>query len=310
MKIYLSFAIRWTGWMIHALMLAGCAKLVQEQVTMPPRDLSATVQSLSIKPFASSPYGARLAEELRNQLANEGYIQVSSQAGEAALSGTLILGRVNYHEYTTRYQVEKKRNGRKYKTTERMYHLQKSLPVSVTYSVEKRGSTLGGNTFSTTYKQEWTGPSTAEARARADSDEAIILGQIKALARDIVEGISPHKELWSFKLQGASLMGGNDYLKAGIDYYTKGLYPQAEAYWSRVISEAKEPKEIAAAHYNIGVSKMREGQYEDAFKMFREADRLDPANSVYMDALVQVEKAGTGQQELTKRGMKPVNQPR
>ena len=82
---------------------------------------------------------------------------------------------------------------------------------------------LGGNTFSTTYKQEWTGPSTAEARAWADSDEAIILGQIRVLAKRIVEGISPHKELWSFKLQGASLMGGNDYLKAGIDGFALGL---------------------------------------------------------------------------------------
>lgn len=310
MIIHASIAGRYIGLAFSALVLAGCAKLVKEQVTMPPRDLSIPVRSLNIKPFSSSRYGGQLADEVKNQLANEGYILVSSHDAEATLGGTLTVGRLDCRQYTTSFQVEKKEKGRKRKTTEHLYHIKKSLPTSVTYSVEKGGSVLGGNTYSTSYEREWTGSSAAEARAAAETDEAIIQSQFGVLARQIVEGISPHKELWSFKLQGASLMGGNQYLQAGIDYYIKGLYPQAEDYWSRVISENKDPKDTAAAYYNMGVLKMREAQYEDAFKMFRDADRLDPANSVYMDALMQVERAGHGQQELTRQGMRPVDQGR
>jgi tetratricopeptide (TPR) repeat protein len=291
---------------VCASTFAGCATVVQEHVVMPPRDLAAPVQSLRIMPFAASLYGAQLAEELKNQLSNEGYLQVTSQGGEATLSGTLTMGRVNYHEYRTSYQVERKDRGRTYTTTQYLYFLQKSLPVNVTYSVQKGNTTLGGNTISLPYKRESMGSSPAEARANAIGDEMIIQHQISALARYIVAGVSPHKELWSFKLQPA----GNDHLKTGIAYYERGLYPQAEAYWSRVISETKKPEELAAAHYNVGVLKMREGRYEDAFKMFREADRLEPANNLYMDALLQVEKAGSGEQELSKRGITPRQQPR
>lgn len=308
MRIYSIRANRCIRLTILTLLLPGCAKLVLEQVTMPPRDLSVPVQSLNIKPFSSSPHGARLADEVKNQLANEGYIRVSGQQGDATLTGTLTVGRLDRREYTTSFQVEKKKNGRKYKTTEHLYHLRKSLITSATYSVEKGGSVLGGNTYSSSYEREWTAPTAGQVRAAAENDEAIVLSQFGILARQIVEGISPHKELWSFRLQGASLMGGNQYLQAGIDYYTKGLYPQAEDYWQRVISEANKPKDKAAAYYNMGVLKMRQAQYEGAFNMFREADRLDPANSVYMDALMQVEKAGQGQQELRRKGMKPIDQ--
>jgi tetratricopeptide (TPR) repeat protein len=280
--------------LILLLAASACTKTIKEEVIMPPHDLSVAIKTITIRPFIGSPYGVQFAEHLSNRLVHEGFITVMKTGSEAFLGGTLSVGNIHTQSYSNSYPVTYKQNNQNYTTTQYVYTIKKSFEAGVTYSVDSQGRVIGGNSYSTTYEQSWNGSSLAEAQANAQSDESIIGTSLDVLVRNIIEGISPHKEFWSFKLQDA----GNDYLKAGISYYEKGLYSQAEEYYKKVISQSQKSDELAAAYYDIGVLRMRQGNYQEAFDMFKEADKRSPANSVYMDALANVEKAGAGQRSI------------
>lgn len=230
----------------------------------------------------------QIADHLASQLAHEGFLQVSKSGAESILRGTLTVGKVKTEAYNNPALIKFKK-GPQY-----VYSVRKTLLSSVTYAVETPGEVLGGNTYSSSFDETWTGSSAAEARANALSDDQIAGNQIGALARNIIEGMSTHKELWTFNLQDA----GNDFLEAGNLYYKKGLYSQAEEYWKKVQSGTGTPRELAAANYNLGVYRMKDGRIDEAFRFFREADHLVPANSVYMDALAKLETAAKGRETM------------
>ncbi|MDG4595445.1 MAG: hypothetical protein P9F75_07090 [Candidatus Contendobacter sp.] len=278
------------------LFLAGCATPVTEKILMPPKDVPELIKSVQINTFSanSGDYGRRVTEAIRSLLVKEGYIQVVNQGGQAVLKGDVNIGRINRVTDSNSYQVKvKDRGGSKRTETRYIYTITTGVASNITYTVSKGGKAIGGNSYNITYNKQVTGSSSDEARSNAESDDSIILGQIQELAQKVVAGISPHSENWEFKPQG-----GSGDLDAGVEYYRKGLYPQAESYWSRVAQQAVRPEEKAAAHYNLGMLNMRNGQYPQAFANFREADKLQPANAVYMDALRKVEDAGLGQKKL------------
>lgn len=284
--------------LLLSLLLSACFKeTVKEQVSMPPLDAEIVVSSVEVKPFLGQ-YGRRLSDTVEGYLARENFVNVTDQDAEAELEGNVQIGHINIKTWTTSKQVEKEnKNGKKYETTEYTYHVRKTLTSNVSYTLNKNGRVIAGNSFSENYDQEWNADSTENARAKADSDDQIIALHIDNFANNIIVSCCPHEVTWDFDLQEGGLFGSK-LLKAGVRYYKEGLYSQAEDYWKRVISTSKTNKDQAAAYYNLGVLEMRNRRYAEAFNYFREADLLQPGNSTYMDALNRVEQAGQGERKL------------
>lgn len=77
-----------------------------------------------------------------------------------------------------------------------------------------------------------------------------------------------------------------------------GRHDQAFAFWQRVIEQVPETPDAAAAHYNLAVVKEVRGEYQDAFQLISEADRIVPEDELYMEALGRVETRRLEQQAL------------
>jgi len=295
--IMLDLPVKMTSITLFFALLSACSTAVKEEVLVPPKALNQAVSSVMIKPF-SGAYGKLLSTQLQGKLKSEGHIDVRNLGSEAILNGEIIVSNVNEERYSKKREVTKKReNGTKYKTIKTTYYVSWRASASVSYSLLQNGVVLAAHRHDTNVSVTEQGESTAQAKAYLPTKEAMALSMLTNLTDKIVHDISPHKEIWSFNLQG-----GNDLLSAGIEYYKKKLYSQAEGYWERALNTSDAPEDIAAAAYNLGVLRMREGRLSDAFSLFQKADSLQPVNSTYMEALRQVEQAGQGKEVLKNRG--------
>mgnify|MGYP003572378727 CR=1 FL=1 len=300
------------GVVIVCCLLAACKKpMVKEAALMPPIDTNTVVQSVQVQAFSSnqSGYGARIADLVKNGITREGQISVLNQGGEAILTGTLTLGKIDSKAYHKSSEVTEEKDGRKYTKTVYTYYYRKQLTANATYSLNRGSQAIAGNNFATNYDQEWNAETAAEASAKSLNDEEIISICLDTLAEDIVLAVSPHQQNLAFELQKGSHLKWDVWnlphkgLKLGVDYYEKGLYPQASQYWNQVLEQATEPRDQAAAHYNLGVYEVHEGNYGKAFSHFREADGLVPNKTLYMQALKKVERAAQGRNELKMMGV-------
>ncbi len=290
-------------------LLAACSSqpLVREEPTlMPPMDTQTVVQSVQVQAFSSDKngYGARLAELVKNGISREGHIKVVNQDGQSLLTGTLTLGKIDSKPYQRSREVTEKKDGQKYTKTVYTYYYRKQLTATATYSLNQRHQVIAGNNFATDYKQEWSAETAAEARAISATDEEIISICLDNLAEDIIYAVSPHQQNLTFELQKGNSLKWDVWnlphkgLKLGVDYYEKGLYSQARDYWNQVLEQATDTTNQAAARYNLGVYEVHEGHYKKAFEHFREADRVMPHNTLYMQALKKVERAARGNSDL------------
>jgi tetratricopeptide (TPR) repeat protein len=261
-------------------------------VKMPAQDIRADIciNSIEVRPFSSNQRndGTKLAALVKNGIAKQGYIKVVNKGPQTAiLTGKLTLGDIKKSKPYRRTQETKDERGRK--LIKHSYHYRKQLNGSVTYTLKKGRVEIATNNFTEGYGRTWTGQTKAEAKARAAPDEQIITSVLNALARNIVYAISPHQEMKSFSLSSG---GNHPGINLGIQYYKKRRYDQAEKYWHQVIGQTNDSKDKASAHYNIGILKVRDGNYAQAFERFRQADILAPGNDLYISALTQVEDAG------------------
>jgi tetratricopeptide (TPR) repeat protein len=299
---------------IICCLLAACSNkpLMREESTlMPPMDTQTVVQSVQVQAFSSEKngYGARLAELVKNGIAKEGHIKVVNQSGRALLTGTLTLGKIDSKAYHRSREVTEKKDGQKHTKTVYTYYYRKQLTANATYSLNQGHEVIAGNNFATDYKQEWSAETAAEAMAKAATDEEILSICLNNLAEDIIYAVSPHQQNLTFELQKGNSLKWDVWnlphkgLKLGVDYYEKGLYSQARDYWNQVLEQATDRTNQAAARYNLGVYEVHEGNYKEAFDHFREADRLMPHNTLYMQALKKVERAARGNSNLRQMGV-------
>ncbi|EDN66048.1 hypothetical protein BGP_2610 [Beggiatoa sp. PS] len=120
---------------------------------------------------------------------------------------------------------------------------------------------------------------------------------MNALAQQIVKSISPHKATRSFPIPCSSLVdklrcwNRPETTKLGAKYYENRRYDQAEKYWQQTIENEQNPEYQAEAHYLIGVLRVKNRQFAEAFRRFQQADDLDPGNDFYINALNQAEEA-------------------
>lgn len=296
---------QWAGAMGMCGWLVACTgPTARPGVEVKAQDIDFLPDSLEVQPFSANQrnYGAKLTALVKTGIANEKYLKVVEHGGQTILSGTLTIGRVNTNSHCKPYEIEDK-DGKK--VTKYTCYYRKQFTSQATYSLSKGGKVIAGNNFTDNYDSEWHGETAAEARTKAISDENILTNSLNTLARQIVSAVSPHQETWSFPLATGvawQFWKRHPSLKLGIQYYKSRRYDQAEKYWNQAIKQAVEPQDKAAAHYNIGVLRVHEGKYANAFRLFKKADELDPGNYLYMRALTKAEEAGWNQKIITAMG--------
>lgn len=282
--------------LICSIFLSGCGPTVSMQVEVPPDNLRQPIDSISISSF-SGKHGPLLVSKIKSRIYKENYIALRQSGADATLKGTLSIGRIERDSYSKSW-VSK--DGKRHIS----YTAKKKASGMVTYTLLKGNKVLASGDHAYDYKDSSTGSSSSEARSGLDTDTQVIDSISSNLAIMVMKDITPHQETWKFTLQGAgidSYYEGNDFLKAGIDYYQAGRYNQAEEFWQRVIDSGVEAEERAAAYYNMGVSYTRQKLYKDAYHMFQEADSTQPANSVYMKAMTRVEQASLSDRSISRK---------
>ncbi|KHD06691.1 hypothetical protein PN36_13065 [Candidatus Thiomargarita nelsonii] len=159
---------------------------------VPARDVDFDIESIEVQPFQGQ-YGAKLAELVESEITREGYIKVVKRGGQTILTGSVSIGQVKSKPYRKSYKT--KDEGTKY-----TFYNSKTLTTQATYSLKKGSQVIAGNNFTDDYKKEWSGQTAAEASAKADFNDKIIISSLNHLARQIVAAVSPHQEIWSFML--------------------------------------------------------------------------------------------------------------
>ncbi len=300
---------------VCCLLLACGAKTARPTIEATSRS-GVVIDSIEVRSFSGN-YGAKLAELVKNNIAKEGYIKVVERGGQSILTGTVTVGRIDQKSHYDSYQTEDK-EGRK--VTKYTYYHRKQLTTQATYSLKKRGKVIVGNNFTDHYDRKWSSSENAAAAiAQATSDDQIIVSSLNNLAWQIAAAVSPHKKTLSFSLpctrtliDWALCWNRPPSLKQGTEYYEHGRYDEADKYWQQAIQETTDDHYKAMAYYNLGVLKVHDKQYANAFEFFKKADELDPANKLYIQALTKAENAGWHKLKLDKTGVKKLshNSPR
>jgi tetratricopeptide (TPR) repeat protein len=271
--------------------------------TATPINVDFKINSVEVRPFSSNyqGYGDKMADLVKNNITREGYIKVVNQGGQAVLTGTISIGRFDKKSYHKKYEMKDKEGNKKVYYT---YYYRKQLATDATYSLKQGNKQIAGGNLTENYDRKWSGENAAEARSQATSDDGIITSSLNALARRIVKGISPHQSTRLFPIPCSSfvdkLMCWNrpETTKLGAEYYKNRRYDQAEKYWQQTLKNEQKPEYKAEAHYLIGVLRVKDNKFADAFRQFKRADELEPGNDLYMRALSQAEEAKWNKMEI------------
>jgi tetratricopeptide (TPR) repeat protein len=304
---YLFKGAQWIGIGMVFGLLGACGKaIIPISYTATPTDVEFKLNSVEVRPFSANHqgYGGKMAELVKNDLTREGYIKVVDRGGQAILTGTITIGRIDKKAHYKKSEWEDK-DGKKHVSY--TYYYRKQLTTQATYSLKQGNKQIAGGNLTDNYDQEWSGENASEAKAKAASDDKIIISTLNALAQQIVTAISPHEATRSFPIPCSSLV---DKLwcwkrpkttKLGAQYYEKRRYDQAEKYWQQTIENEQNPEYKAEAHYLIGVLRVKDNQFADAFRQFKTADELNPGHDLYMNALTQAEDAKWNKIKIAQR---------
>ncbi len=307
--IHLKKLIQRGGVMGVCCLLIACGGITaRPTIQATAQDVKFAIDSIEIRPFEGDR-GAQIAEFVKNNITKEGYIKVVTSNGQTVLSGTVSVGKIDKKSYSESYKTKDKNGREVIKYTH--YH-RKQLTAQATYSVNNEtGEVIAGNNFTDHYDHTWSsGENAAKASGQAASDDQIIASTLNGLARQITTAISPHQEYLSFPLPCTGLLSialcwnRPSSLKLGSDYYEQGHYEEAGKHWQNAIQEASDDQYKAMAYYNLGVLKVHDKKYAEAFDFFKKADKLIRGDRLYMQALTQAEKAGWHELELDKMGIK------
>ena len=276
-----------------AFILTACSpKEYSFQIDAPPKYSSKYLfKSMSVKNFNTNQaqYEKNIITMLKGGIANEGYISIVQNGGDATLSGIVHIGTVSENMKTNSYECKKKVNGKKVKTTCHSYTYSKKHLLKVDYSLRSNrdNSTVFGDSITEEFNHNWySGSSASNAKSLATSDDKIINDSLKKIADKIVKAVTPHKETVSRELEE----GDSDSVKLGITYVENGRLEQALAIWDQCIANAESKEDVASAYYNIGVIKESKGNYRDAFAIYSKANTLFPTKELYIKAMTRVEK--------------------
>jgi hypothetical protein len=251
-------------------------------VEVPAADVANPPKSVQVQLFAGGAAGVAVAEAVRNGIAQEGFVRVEEQRAEATLKGSASVGRVETLQFSKQTKIPDFINGGTKVVTR--YYVRKRVLASVTYSLNRGASRVAGNTYSLPFDEEWSDTDHAAVLAKAPTDDVLVGTLMASLAEHVVSGVTPHAETRQLDLETGKHAG----LAQGIVYLQHQRFDQADAIWTSVLEQTTNPKDRAAAYYNLGVVHEARRSYETAFAYFREADTARPAHVKYIEALTRV----------------------
>jgi tetratricopeptide (TPR) repeat protein len=298
---------KWVGIGLIFGLLGACSKAtIPISYVSTPTNVDVKINSVQVRSFSSNHrgYGGKIAELVKNDITREGHIRVVDRGGQTMLTGTISIGRFDKKAHYKKSESEDKKGNKKITYT---YYYRKQLATDATYSLKQGNKQIAGGNLTDNYDKEWSGNTAGEAQAKAVSDDEIILNSLNALARRIVTDISPHQATRSFPIPCSSLFdkalcwNRPQTTKLGVQYYQSGRHDQAEKYWQQTIDNEQNPEYQAEAHYLIGVLRVKDKQFAEAFRRFQKADELDPGNQLYMSALSQAEEAKWNELKIAQR---------
>ena len=302
---YIFKGAQWIGIALFFGLLGACSKaIIPINYIATPTNVAFKINSVEMRPFSSNRqgYGEKMSELVKNYMTREGHIKVVDRGGQTVLTGSINIGRIDKKSHNKKSETEDKEGNKKVTYT---YYYRKQLATDATYSLKQGNKQIAGDNLTDNYSREWSGQTAAEAQAQATSDDQIITSNLNALARRIVRGISPHQATRSFPIPCSSLVdklwcwNRPETTKKGAKYYKNRRYDQAEKYWQQTLKNEQNPEYQAEAHYLIGVLRVKESKFAEAFRRFQKADALVPGNDFYMKALSQAEDAKWNQNLMT-----------
>jgi len=256
----------------------ACAPKYALRVDVPARRAPPGVRTMVVQDFAPRGWGQGFAHEVRGRLTQYGFVQ-PVQAG----AGPLLTGQVSVSDVRrTADSIVQEVNDRNVT----VYTVRSQAEATVSYSLAEGGRTLAAASFARDYDDTVYASSRAEAQADAPTDEQIIAWLLSAMVDEVTHDVSPHKQTVELALR----TGDHDGLAQGVTYMQHGRFDQAFSIWDQVVEQAASASDRAAAYYNIGVIREARGEYDDAFKMFSEADALLPGDEEIIGSLSRVEK--------------------
>ena len=278
---------------ITLMMAFGCVpKKHSFTVEAPPKYSSEhKIETITVKPFKSNKagYGQEIASKIKNGIAQQGYMKVVPAGGKGIITGRLDVGDFIGRTHTKEWECEYK--GKKEICREYFYIVKCLIKADYSLYSEKEKSAIYGDTFTLdfneTFPSAYVGAKTeAEAIRKAPSKDSLIAHSIQAIANKIVQDVTPHKEKIARELVDA----GDDSIKLGITYLENGRADQAVGIWEQVSNQTASGEIKAAALYNIGVVKESQGMHQDAFKHYSEANQLNMAKELYIQAMTRAEQ--------------------
>lgn len=286
---------------IAIFVTVGCApQQYKFVVDSPPKyTCSNPIKTMEVMPFQSnnSRYGQQFSDLVKSGVANEGYISVVPKNAESTLTGLIEVGRIYNDSRTESYECTYYKNKKAYKKTCYTYYYTKKNSIKVNYNLHenREKNILYGDSYAEDFDKTWSSSeSRSAAKVQALTDEQLIYNSMKKLAQKVVSDITPHKETVVRELQ----KGNSENVKLGITYLENGRIDQAIAIWDQVIENTTNPKDKAAAYYNIGVIKESQCYYKDAFELYSKANSILPAEKLYIKAMTRTEMSQHREEEM------------
>lgn len=275
-KLFCSFVFLLT-------MLVGCSVTpIQKEVNM-PSNKGVALQSVNIRNFkgGTKAQGNEMSRLIIGELNRQGHVVVTKDKPEGIMTGEMDIGPLRTSEWIDQWECKDKDDQVKTCTSYK-YKAEKSLSAS--YELQLKNE-LVADTFSEPFKQESSGDSYGEAKAKVPAEKDIDSLLMSRVANKIAADISPHKENRTFNYKN----GSDSNIKIGIIYVKNGRYDQAESIFRQVIEQTPKIENRAAATYNLGLLHEMQDDFKQAFEYYRIANQLVLGQEDYIEALTRAE---------------------
>lgn len=274
------------------LIMQGCASYTKWKVdAVEPSRKGVAPQSISINSFSDIRHreGLVFARLLSGKLQDENFVEIRNRGGEGRLSGALNWGKTERDRWVDKYEYKGE--------THRTYYSQIKKSLTVSYQLE-----LAGRTYSATYEKKFAEKESSsegysKAKAELPSEEAIRAKLMRKAAYEIVKDITPYNVKKTYKIK----LGETDKLALGADYLEIERQDQAKEIFRQISEKTKNTEDRAAAIYNLGVIHEANGEFEQAFKAYRDASQMNLEELMYPKAITRLEKEVERRERLNKQ---------
>ncbi len=278
MKLLAKHTIALLAW-VYLLLLTGCGITpIQGEVNMPSnKGVAPTAVDVTTFKGGKGGQGSEMSRLIIGELKREGHVSVSKGANASVMSGQLDIGNLKTDSWSDSYEYKGK--------TYTVYYYKAEKELSVSYELNVGGEIVG-DTFSESYSEQWSGDSSSAAKSKAPNEKSIDSRLMAKIARQIAYDISPHKEPMTFNFHN----GDDPHITTAITYVQNRRYDQAMSILRQVVDHTADMKDRAAATYNMGLLFEMQGDFKQAFEMYKDANQMVLGEEDYIKALTRAEE--------------------